>query len=123
MKRGAYFINIAHGRCVVTDDLITALRSGQLAGARLEVADPEPLPPDSPLREMPNVPITPHVAILGAPHRQNWEAILIENCRVLPPVSLCSTWSTRRRGHRAQGLSLFPEDRCEGSSTTARLFD
>jgi phosphoglycerate dehydrogenase-like enzyme len=81
MKRGAYLINIARGRCVVTQDLIAALQSGQLAGAGLDVVDPEPLPPDSPLWGMPNVLITPHVAILGTPYRQKWEAILIENCR------------------------------------------
>jgi len=81
MKHGAYFINIARGRCVVTQDLIAALRSGQLAGAGLDVVDPEPLPDDSPLWGMPNVLITPHVAILGTPYRQKWEAILLENCR------------------------------------------
>jgi len=81
MKRGAYFINIARGRCVVTADLMAALRSGHLAGAGLDVVDPEPLPPDSPLWGMPNVLITPHVAISGAPYRQKWEEILIENCR------------------------------------------
>jgi phosphoglycerate dehydrogenase-like enzyme len=81
MKRGAYFINIARGRCVVTADLIAALRSGRLAGAGLDVADPEPLPLDSPLWGMPNVLITPHVAILGTPYRRKWEAILLENCR------------------------------------------
>jgi len=81
MKRGAYFINIARGRCVVTQDLIAALQSGQLAGAGLDVVDPEPLPPDSPLWQLPNVLITPHVAILGTPYRQKWEAILLENCR------------------------------------------
>jgi phosphoglycerate dehydrogenase-like enzyme len=81
MKRGAYFINIARGRCVVTADLIAALQSGRLAGAGLDVADPEPLPDDSPLWGMPNVLITPHVAILGTPYRQKWEAILLENCR------------------------------------------
>jgi len=81
MKRGAYFINIARGRCVVTQDLIAALQSGQLAGAGLDVVDPEPLPSDSPLWRMPNVLITPHVAILGTPYRQKWEAILLENCR------------------------------------------
>jgi phosphoglycerate dehydrogenase-like enzyme len=81
MKRGSYFINISRGGCVVTEDLTAALQSGQLSGAGLDVADPEPLPPDSPLWGMPNVLITPHVAILGAPYRQKWEAILLENCR------------------------------------------
>src|SRR5262245_46108820 len=81
MKRGAYFINIARGGCVVTADLIAALRSGHLAGAGLDVVAPEPLPSDSPLWAMPNVLITPHVAILGAPYRQKWEEILLENCR------------------------------------------
>jgi phosphoglycerate dehydrogenase-like enzyme len=81
MKQGAYFINIARGRCVVTQDLIAALQSGQLAGAGLDVVDPEPLPPDSPFWGMLNVLITPHVAILGTPYRQKWERILIENCR------------------------------------------
>ena len=81
MKRGAYFINIARGKCVVTEDLIAALRSGQLAGAGLDVVDPEPLPESSSLWNMPNVLITPHVAILGTPYRQKWEAILLENCR------------------------------------------
>jgi phosphoglycerate dehydrogenase-like enzyme len=81
MKRGGYFINIARGRCVVTADLVEALRSGHLAGAGLDVADPEPLPADNPLWAMPNVLITPHVAIYGTPYRDKWEAMLIENCR------------------------------------------
>ena len=81
MKRGSYFITISRGGCVITEDLIAALRSGQLAGAGLDVVDPEPLPPDSPLWGMPNVLITPHVAIYGTPYRQKWEEILIENCR------------------------------------------
>ena len=81
MKHGSYFVNIARGRCVVTDSLVEALRSGHLAGAGLDVADPEPLPADHPLWAMPNVLITPHVAIYGTPYRDKWEAILIENCR------------------------------------------
>ena len=65
----------------MTEDLIAALRSGRLAGAGLDVADPEPLPPDNPLWAMPNVLITPHVAIYGTLYRDKWEAMLIENCR------------------------------------------
>jgi phosphoglycerate dehydrogenase-like enzyme len=81
MRHGSYLINVSRGGCVVTEDLIAALRSGRLAGAGLDVVDPEPLPPDSPLWGMPNVLITPHVAISGAPYRQKWEALLLENCR------------------------------------------
>jgi phosphoglycerate dehydrogenase-like enzyme len=81
MKRGSYFISISRGRICVTADLIDALRSGQLAGAGLDVVDPEPLPSDSPLWAMPNVLITPHIAISGAPYHEKWREILLENCR------------------------------------------
>ena len=81
MKHGAYFINIGRGACVVTDDLVAALSSGQLAGAGLDVVSPEPLPTDHPLWTMPGVLLTPHVAILGAPYQPKREAILLENCR------------------------------------------
>jgi phosphoglycerate dehydrogenase-like enzyme len=81
MKRGAYFINISRKGIAVTADLIEALRSGQLAGAGLDVIDPEPLPDSSPLWSMPNVLITPHIAISGAPYHEKWRQILLENCR------------------------------------------
>jgi phosphoglycerate dehydrogenase-like enzyme len=81
MKRGAYFINIGRGACVVTDALVAALASGYLAGAGLDVVVPEPLPGDHPLWTMPGVLLTPHVAILGAPYPPKREAILLENCR------------------------------------------
>jgi phosphoglycerate dehydrogenase-like enzyme len=81
MKRGAYFINIGRGACVVTDDLVAALASGHLAGAGLDVVTPEPLPSDHPLWTMPGVMLTPHVAILATPYQHKREAILLENCR------------------------------------------
>jgi len=62
MKDKSYFINIARGAIANQDDLIQALKSGKLAGAGLDVTDPEPLPADSPLWKMRNVIITPHVA-------------------------------------------------------------
>jgi phosphoglycerate dehydrogenase-like enzyme len=62
MKPGAYFINVGRGKSVVTDDLLAALRTGRIAGAGLDVVDPEPLPKDHPLWRAPNVVITPHVA-------------------------------------------------------------
>lgn len=61
-KRGAFFINVGRGRTVITDDLVAALRSGQIAGAGLDVTDPEPLPADHALWQMDNVIITPHVS-------------------------------------------------------------
>ena len=60
MKRGAHFFNVGRGATVVTADLVAALRDGTLAGAGLDVVDPEPLPSSHPLWTMPNVIITPH---------------------------------------------------------------
>lgn len=81
MKRGGTFINIARGGSVVTADLIAALESGQLAGAGLDVTDPEPLPAAHPLWRMPNVVITPHVAA-GSDVQQRRGALLVaENIR------------------------------------------
>ncbi|MDY6945629.1 MAG: D-2-hydroxyacid dehydrogenase [Pseudomonadota bacterium] len=62
MKPSAYLINIARGGAVVTSDLVDALNSKKIAGAGLDVTDPEPLPADHPLWKAPNVIITPHVA-------------------------------------------------------------
>ena len=60
MKEGAYFINIARGGVVDQDALIAALESGHLSGAAIDASDPEPLPTDNPLWDIPNVFITPH---------------------------------------------------------------
>jgi phosphoglycerate dehydrogenase-like enzyme len=62
MKQGAIFINVGRGATVVTAALVQALESGKLAGAGLDVVDPEPLPPGHPLWAMRHVIITPHVA-------------------------------------------------------------
>ena len=62
MKRGAYFINVSRGKTVQTSALVRALKSGHLAGAGLDVTDPEPLPKGHPLWSLDNVVITPHLA-------------------------------------------------------------
>ena len=62
MKPTAFFINVARGGSVVTADLVDALNDRKIAGAGLDVTDPEPLPPGHPLWRAPNVIITPHVA-------------------------------------------------------------
>ena len=60
LRKGSYFISVGRGKSTVTDDLMAALQDGTLAGAGLDVTDPEPLPPGHPLWKMPNVIITPH---------------------------------------------------------------
>ena len=62
MQPHAYFISVGRGGSTNTDDLLAALRNGELGGAGLDVTDPEPLPPDHPLWRQPRVIITPHVA-------------------------------------------------------------
>jgi phosphoglycerate dehydrogenase-like enzyme len=62
MKNSAYLVNIARGPMVNTSDLIDALNSEVIAGAALDVTDPEPLPDGHPLWSAKNVIITPHSA-------------------------------------------------------------
>ncbi len=60
MKRSSIFVNIARGKLVDQDALVAALRDGTIAGAGLDVTDPEPLPRDHPLLTLHNVTLTPH---------------------------------------------------------------
>ncbi|MGP6172573.1 D-isomer specific 2-hydroxyacid dehydrogenase family protein [Corynebacterium sp. A21] len=65
MKTHAVVVNVGRGELIVTDDLVAALRGGQIAGAALDVTDPEPLPENHPLWSMPNCTILPHIAATG----------------------------------------------------------
>ena len=65
---------------MVTEDLVAALESGQIAGAGLDVTDPEPLPAEHPLWQMDNVIITPHVAS-GGGNRARHTILLVENLK------------------------------------------
>ena len=69
MKRASVFVNVGRGSAVDTDALAAALQAGRPGAAALDVTDPEPLPAGHPLRQCPNVFITPHIAGLGFGHR------------------------------------------------------
>jgi phosphoglycerate dehydrogenase-like enzyme len=81
MKRGAFFINIGRGMTTRLDDLVAALRAGEIAGAGLDVFEREPLPPEHPLWTMPGVLITPHTAGFGPYLDDRRLEILLDNCR------------------------------------------
>lgn len=61
MRPSAILVNVGRGKLVNTDDLVEALRTGEIAGAGLEVMDPEPLPDGHPLWGLKNCTMTPHM--------------------------------------------------------------
>jgi phosphoglycerate dehydrogenase-like enzyme len=81
VKPGAFFVNVGRGQSVVQSELIEALQSGRIAGAGLDVTDPEPLPADSPLWRMQNVILTPHVSAASDLGNSARFAIAAENLR------------------------------------------
>jgi len=81
MKPTAYFVNISRGEVVDEEALIRALREGRIAGAGLDVFWQEPLPPDSPLYDLPNVILTPHIAATTAAYNDRATDLFAENLR------------------------------------------
>jgi phosphoglycerate dehydrogenase-like enzyme len=81
MKPTAYFINVGRGKSVVTDDLMAALLEGRIAGAGLDVTEPEPLPSDHPLWHQPNVIITPHISAGSDLRSERLWIVMRENLR------------------------------------------
>lgn len=76
MKEGAVLLNVGRGSLIPTQDLCDALHSGKLGGAAIDVTEQEPLEPDSPLWDAPNLLITPHVA--GKYHMQQILESIVE---------------------------------------------
>ena len=81
MKNSAFFINIGRGATVVLDDLVEALRAGEIAGAGLDVFQTEPLPAGHPLWTAPGVLITPHVAGVGPYLDDRRTELFVDNCK------------------------------------------
>jgi len=81
MPQGSYLINVARGPIVVERDLIAALQDGHLAGAGLDVTEVEPLASESPLWDLENVMITPHVGAQSARRVDDTVALICENLR------------------------------------------
>jgi phosphoglycerate dehydrogenase-like enzyme len=81
MKPSAALVNVARGTLVDTDALVRVLEAGKLAGAGLDVTDPEPLPSEHPLWRLPNVIITPHLAGATDRYWQRQRDMVCENLR------------------------------------------
>lgn len=79
MRRDAYLINVSRGAIVDEHALASGLVDGQIAGAMLDVFEEEPLSPQSPLWQLPNAIITPHIASWSADYRVRAAAIFAEN--------------------------------------------
>lgn len=81
MKPTAFFVSVGRGASTRTDDLVAALKTGAIAGAGLDVTDPEPLPEGHPLWTMPRVIISPHTAGRSDKGRDRLILMVRENLR------------------------------------------
>ena len=79
MKRSAYVVNTARGPIVDSDALRSALVDGEIAGAALDVTDPEPLPSDHPLLEAPNLIVIPHLGSATHATRERMADMAVDN--------------------------------------------
>jgi phosphoglycerate dehydrogenase-like enzyme len=81
MKKGAYFVAVGRGATYDLDALVDAMESGHLAGAGVDVTDPEPLPQGHPLWTLDNIIITPHIAGRSDKDRERMVATIKQNVR------------------------------------------
>jgi len=79
MKQSAYLVNTARGPVVDTDALTAALQAGEIAGAALDVTDPEPLPADHPLLDAPKLLVLPHLGSATHATRERMADMAVDN--------------------------------------------
>jgi glyoxylate reductase len=79
MKPTAILVNAARGAVVNTEALVTALKSGQIGYAALDVTDPEPLPPSHPLYQQPNAIVVPHIGSATRTTREQMSLLAVDN--------------------------------------------
>jgi D-2-hydroxyacid dehydrogenase (NADP+) len=82
MKPSAYYVSAGRGQTVDENALLSALRKGKIAGAALEVFKTEPLPPDSPFWDLPNVFITPHIGGYVVEYEDFIMPLVVDNMRL-----------------------------------------
>lgn len=112
MKPDSLLVNVARGGLVVTEDLIETLEHGHLGGAVLDVTEPEPLPPESRLWDLPNVIITPHVGGQARWRSDQMTRLFCENLRRWQAGQpLINYLSDKRLGFpiRGSGVPLWSE--------------
>jgi D-2-hydroxyacid dehydrogenase (NADP+) len=99
MRQGSYLVNIARGAMVNHEALGDALASGKLAGAALDVFPEEPLPPDSPLYDFPNVILTPHTASSSESYAIRAADVFQRNFRAFVAGTTMVNVYDRKRGY------------------------
>lgn len=79
MRSSSIFINVTRGALVDQEALLSALTSGQIAAAGLDVTNPEPLPTDHPLLQLPNVTVLPHLGSATRRARTTMSHVTVNN--------------------------------------------
>jgi D-3-phosphoglycerate dehydrogenase len=103
LRPGSAFVNVSRGRVVDSEALVARLARGDVL-AGLDVFDPEPIPLDSPLLDMPNVFLSPHIAGVTEESRRRFFALMVDEClrhfMGFEPLSELTTSTARERPRR-----------------------